>query len=163
MYYLLYATILSIIFFIITQYIEKNKRENTDEPYDINVHLFTMNNFVVFFMILLINTIIFYYTLDNSNDKDDILKSIFEMIGMDGKDENNKKEIKIKNSSKLDPSMLKRINDPIKHGFEPMSDNEKSDNDIKDDLSDSSSDDSYDSESSDSSKASSIHVKKSKK
>ena len=162
MYYLLYATILSIIFFIITQYIEKNKRDNTEEPYDINIHLFTMNNFVVFFMILLINTIIFYYTLDNSTDKDDIIKNIFEMIGMDGKEENNKKEIKIKNSSKLDPTMLKRINDPIKHGFEPMSDNEKSDNDIKDDLSDISSD-SYDSDSSDISISSSIHVKKSKK
>jgi hypothetical protein len=158
MYYLLYAVILSIVLFMIVQYVEKNKRLNTDDEYDVNVHLFTMNNLVVFFMILLLNTIIFYYTLDNG-DEDDIM-SMFNIGLEDVVKKDNKKEIKIKNSSKLDPTILKRINDPLKHGFEPMSDNDKSDDNIYDeDSSDSSSydDSNYESE------ASSIHVKKSKK
>jgi hypothetical protein len=158
MYYLLYAVILSIVLFMIVQYVEKNKRLNTDDEYDVNVHLFTMNNLVVFFMILLLNTIIFYYTLDNC-DEDDIM-SMFNIGLEDVVKKDNKKEIKIKNSSKLDPTILKRINDPLKHGFEPMSDNDKSDDNIYDeDSSDSSSydDSNYESE------ASSIHVKKSKK
>jgi hypothetical protein len=143
---------------MIVQYVEKNKRLNTDDEYDVNVHLFTMNNLVVFFMILLLNTIIFYYTLDNGDDAD--IMGMFNMGFEDVVKKDTKKEIKIKNSSKIDPTMLKRINDPIKHGFEPMSDNEKSDDNIydSDDTSDSSNDESdYESESS------SIHVKKSKK
>ena len=158
MYYLLYSVILSIVLFMIVQYVEKNKRLNTDDEYDVNVHLFTMNNLVVFFMILLLNTIIFYYTLDNGDDAD--IMGMFNMGFEDVVKKDTKKEIKIKNSSKIDPTMLKRINDPIKHGFEPMSDNEKSDDNIydSDDTSDSSNDESdYESESS------SIHVKKSKK
>jgi len=143
---------------MIVQYVEKNKRLNTDDEYDVNVHFFTMNNLVVFFMILLLNTIIFYYTLDNGDDSD--IMGIFNIGFENNVKKNATKEIKIKNSSKIDPTMLKRINDPIKHGFEPMSDNEKSDDNIydSDDTSDISNDDSdYESE------ASSIHVKKSKK
>jgi len=152
MYYILYAIVLSIILFMVIQYVEKNKRTGTDDEYDINIHLFTMNNLVVFFMILLLNTIIFYYTLDNNDD-------IMGVFGIgDILKENTKKEIKIKNSSKIDPTILKRINDPIKHGFEPMSDNEKSDNIY--DNSDTSDGSSYESDGSD---VSSIHVKKSKK
>jgi len=158
MYYLLYSFILSLVFFMIIQYVEKNKRLNTEDEYDVNVHLFTMNNLVVFFMILLLNTIIFYYILDNGDDTD--IMGIFNMGFEDNMKKDTKKEIKIKNSSKIDPTMLKRINDPIKHGFEPTSDNEKSDDNIydSDDTSDSSDDNSdYESE------TSSVHVKKSKK
>jgi len=156
MYYILYAFILTIILFSIIQYVEKNKIDNAQEEiYDVKIHLFTINNFVVFFMILLINTIIFYYTLDNTDEGD--INNIFNMTSL--LKEDTKKEIKIKNSSKIDPTILKRINDPIKHGFEPMSDN---DNNIED--SDySSSNDSYISDDSEESDISSIHVKKSKK
>lgn len=159
MYYLLYSFILSIVLFMIVQYVEKNKRANTDEEYDINVHLITMNNLVVFFMILLLNTIIFYYSLDN-NDGSDIM-NIFNMGLEDVIEKDIKKEIKIKNSSKIDPTILKRINDPIKHGFEPMSDNDitQDDSDVSND-SDDSDDSFYDNEASE---TSSIHVKKSKK
>lgn len=153
---------------MIVQYVEKNKRVNTDEEYDINVHLFTMNNLVVFFMILLLNTIIFYYSLDN-NDGSDIM-NIFNMGLEDVIKKDIKKEIKIKNSSKIDPTILKRINDPIKHGFEPMSDNDIIQDDNIDDSNDSNdsdnsdnSDNSDDSDDNEASETSSIHVKKSKK
>lgn len=161
MYYLLYAIILSIILFMIVQYVEKNKRLNTDEEYDINIHLFTMNNLTVFFMILLLNTIIFYYSLDNSED-DDIM-GLFGLNINDIVKKDNKKEIKIKNNSKIDPTMLKRINDPIKHGFEPVSDNDKSDDNIYADSDDTDTSDSSNDDSEYESETSSIHVKKSKK
>ena len=116
MYSLLYSLIVSCILFGIVHYFEK--RDNTNEPYDMQKHLLTTNNLMIFSMIYIFCFALIYFAFSDSSD---LLMSL-------GIYESDHKHIDIKDpvydvkkKNVIDPSMLKRINDPLKYGFEPYS------------------------------------------
>lgn len=146
MYYLLlYSTILTTSIFGIMQYVEKNKLDNTDEPYDIRKHLFTQNNMILFFMLFIVCTFILYYLLYDDVDLTSLLG-----LGLlfDSPNDGTSKKINIKDklydvkkNASIDPTILRRINDPLKYGFEPYSGgSDMSSNSNEDSSSDSDSD-----------------------
>jgi len=115
---LLYSFLISSILFGVIHYIGKNDREDPNEPYDIQKHLITTNNIIMFFMIFISCFVLVYFAF---SDNTDILLSL-------GIYENDHKSINIqdpvydvKKKNNIDPSILKRINDPLKYGFEPYS------------------------------------------
>jgi hypothetical protein len=148
---LLYSFVVSSIIFSILQYSDKNNKEQAGETYEFSKHLFTMNNIVVYFMLFMTCMVILYFVLNDSSD----LLSSFGLLGLfesdvGGSGTNKKIEIKesiydVKKNTSIDPTMLKRMNDPLKYGFEPssggsdMSSNEASESESDDSTSSDSS------------------------
>lgn len=100
------------------QYVEKSSKESSNEIYDVQKHLMTVNNLIIFFMIFITCFALIYFAF---SDNLDILTSlgIFEA---DQKSINiNDNMYDVKKKTNIDPSILKRINDPVKYGFEPYS------------------------------------------
>lgn len=133
---LFYSFLISTIIFGIMQYVEKSSKESSNEIYDVQKHLMTVNNLIIFFMIFITCFALIYFAF---SDNLDILTSlgIFEA---DQKSINiNDNMYDVKKKTNIDPSILKRINDPVKYGFEPYSGgSDMSSNDVS---SNSSSDD----------------------
>jgi len=115
---LFYSFLISTIIFGIMQYVEKSSKESSNEIYDVQKHLMTVNNLIIFFMIFITCFALIYFAF---SDNLDILTSlgIFEA---DQKSINiNDNMYDVKKKTNIDPSILKRINDPVKYGFEPYS------------------------------------------
>lgn len=145
MYSLLYSLIVSCVLFGIIHYLDK--RENINEPYDMQKHLLTSSNVMIFAMIFVSCVVLFYFAFDGG----DLLTSL-------GIYEDDHKHIDIKDpvfdvkkKSVIDPSMLKRINDPLKYGFEPYSGGSDMSSNDASSVSSSGSSDTSDSSSSDAS------------
>jgi hypothetical protein len=80
-------------------------------------HLITSSNAILFFMIFITSFVLVYFAFDDG----DLLTSL-------GIYEDDHKRINIKDpvydvkkNNTIDPTILKRINDPLKYGFEPYS------------------------------------------
>jgi hypothetical protein len=115
---LLYSLIITLIIFGIFQYIEKNKIEKANETYDVNKHLLNANNAVIFSIMFISCFAIVYFVFGDNLD------IMFDL----GILENDNKSITIKDplynvkhNKSIDPGILKRINGPLKYGFEPYS------------------------------------------
>lgn len=101
MYYI-WSVILTLILFIIIQYVEKNKAiEN-----NIDYNLFNINNLLIFVFLYIICTIIFYYLFSFTS-----LNNILSFTKQD--DMTN-----INLGDKLDPTVLNKINEDFHTGFE---------------------------------------------
>jgi hypothetical protein len=153
MYSLLYSLLITLVIFGVAHYIEKGNIEQKGEIYDMQKHLITSGNAILFFMIFITSFVLVYFAFDDG----DLLTSL-------GIYEDDHKRINIKDpvydvkkSNTIDPTILKRINDPLKYGFEPYSGgSDMSSSDISDGSNDSNdSDGSNDSNDSDSSNTSS--------
>jgi hypothetical protein len=117
MYSLLYSLLISLVIFGVAHYIEKGNIEQRGEVYDMQKHLITSGNAILFFMIFITSFVLVYFAFDDG----DLLSSL-------GIYEDDHKRINIKDpvydvkkSNTIDPAILKRINDPLKYGFEPYS------------------------------------------
>ena len=95
MYYI-WSLVISIIIFIIIQYIENDKYNKIGEKYN----PFTIINLVIFVILYVLLSIIFFYILSD--------KKIFS----------SNEEIDINNN--IDPLILKKIPDTFNTGFEPF-------------------------------------------
>jgi len=107
MEYYLNSLFVSIIIFLIIQYLEYNKASNNpdeEEPYS----LFKLSNILLFVIIYVVFTITFFY-LKASNIK---LFSFFEQ------ETANKNNDFVKDD--IDPKVLSKINDNFETGFAPF-------------------------------------------
>ncbi len=107
MEYYLNSLFVSIIIFLIIQYLEYNKASNNpdeEEPYS----LFKLSNVLLFVIIYVVFTITFFY-LKASNIK---LFSFFDQ------ETGNKNNDFVKDD--IDPKVLSKINDNFETGFAPF-------------------------------------------
>jgi hypothetical protein len=117
MYSLLYSLLITLVIFGVANYIERGNIEQKGEVYDMQKHLITSSNAILFFMIFITSFVLVYFAFDDG----DLLTSL-------GIYEDDHKRINIKDpvydvkkNNTIDPTILKRINDPLKYGFEPYS------------------------------------------
>jgi hypothetical protein len=117
MYSLLYSLLITLVIFGVAHYIERGNIEQKGEVYDMQKHLITSSNAILFFMIFITSFVLVYFAFDDG----DLLTSL-------GIYEDDHKRINIKDpvydvkkNTTIDPTILKRINDPLKYGFEPYS------------------------------------------
>jgi hypothetical protein len=106
--YILYSVVISTLIFAVYQYIDSLNRDNSVQPYDINKDLLTINNIMIY--VLLVSTIFFIIYMAFSDDVD-----IFSSLGVFDND-NNLYEIKKTN---VNPSIFRNTTFPMKMGFEP--------------------------------------------
>jgi amino acid permease len=135
--YILYASCISVILFSIYHYININSEEseNPNKKYDISDDLLTINNIIVFAIILAFSITLIYFSMDENTD-------ILSMIGITDNDYS-----KLNNISKktlVDPHILKNTSEPMSSGFEPYTSGGSVDN--SESSSDSSSETSNDSD-----------------
>jgi hypothetical protein len=108
MYILLYSIVISALIFGVYQYFDSINRDTDLQPYDVTKDLLTINNIMIYILIL---SIIFFIMYMAFNDESDI----FSSLGIYDK-ENGSYEIKKTN---VNPYILKNTTDPMKMGFEP--------------------------------------------
>ncbi len=118
MKYYIFSFIVSIIIFIVIQYIEYNKRNQDEfqEPFN----LFTLANLLLFIIIYLVITIgLFYLNASNIN--------LFSFLELNNKI-NTKGENTINQEIKddIDPKILSKINDNFDTGFIPFTSDDDS-------------------------------------
>ena len=86
--YILYSVVISTLIFAVYQYIDSLNRDNNVQPYDINRDLFTINNIMIY--MLIVSVVFFIIYMAFSDDVD-----IFSSLGVFDND-NNSYEIKKK-------------------------------------------------------------------
>lgn len=106
--YILYSVVISTLIFAIYQYIDSLNRDNDIQPYDINKDLLTINNIIVYMLIVSVVFFIIYMAFSDDID-------IFSSLGVFDND-NNLYEIKKTN---VNPSIFRNTTFPMKMGFEP--------------------------------------------
>jgi TM2 domain-containing membrane protein YozV len=117
MKYYFVSLFITIIIFIIIQYLEYNKKvedyEN-QEPYN----LFSLNNLLLFIIIyIVLTTGLFYLNGSNTN-----FFSFLEIPNKSNVNNNNNNEIK----TDIDPKVLSKINDNFDTGFAPFNSDDDS-------------------------------------
>jgi len=108
MYILLYSVVISALIFGVYQYLDSINRDADSPPYDITKDILTVNNIMIYILILSIVFFVMYMAFDNEND-------VFSSLGIYD-NENSSSEIKKTN---VNPYILKNTTDPMKMGFEP--------------------------------------------
>lgn len=112
MEYYLISLFISIIIFIIIQYLEYNKNNNDpyqqDEPYS----LFKLSNLLLLLIIYIVITIAFFYLKPSL--------SLFNFIKGGNNNNNNNQISSIEIKEDIDPKILSRINDNFDTGFAPF-------------------------------------------
>lgn len=108
MYILLYSVVISALIFGVYQYLDSINRDADSPPYDITKDILTVNNIMIYVLILSIVFFVMYMAFDNEND-------VFSSLGIYDND-NISSEIKKTN---VNPYILKNTTDPMKMGFEP--------------------------------------------
>ena len=106
MYILLYSVVISALIFGVYQYFDSINRDSDSPPCDITKDILTVNNIMIYILILSIVFFVMYMAFDNEND-------VFSSLGIY---ENSSSEIKKTN---VNPYILKNTTDPMKMGFEP--------------------------------------------
>jgi len=106
--YILYSVVISTLIFAVYQYIDSLNRDNDGQPYDINRDLFTINNVMIYMLIVSVVFFIIYMAFSDDID-------IFSSLGVFDND-NNSYEIKKNN---VNPSIFRNTTFPMKMGFEP--------------------------------------------
>lgn len=135
MYILLYSVVISALIFGVYQYLDSINRDADSPPYDITKDILTVNNIMIYILILSIVFFVMYMAFDNEND-------VFSSLGIYDND-NSSSEIKKTN---VNPYILKNTTDPMKMGFEPHNSGGSKSNSETDASSVSSSECSVDSE-----------------
>jgi len=106
MYILLYSVVISALILGVYQYFDSINRDADSPPYDITKDILTVNNIMIYILILSIVFFVMYMAFDNEND-------VFSSLGIY---DNSSSEIKKTN---VNPYILKNTTDPMKMGFEP--------------------------------------------
>ena len=117
---LLYSLIVSLILFVLYNYINKNN-ENNNEDYNEKKDFFTFNNFVIFCIIYVFIFSLLYLAFDDGSS----LVSLGILT-----DDDYSKPNKITNSNIVDPSFLKNNYEPMKTGHEPYNSNSSDGSDM---------------------------------
>jgi hypothetical protein len=122
MKYYLFSFIISIILFILIQYMEYKKvnEDINEEPYN----LFKLANVLLFIIIYIVSTIAIFY-LNASNMNVLSFLDFSSIVSVKNKPSLNTNDIK----EDIDPKVLSKINDNFDTGFAPF------DDDINDDTS----------------------------
>jgi hypothetical protein len=107
--YILYSVVISTLIFAVYQYIDSLNRDNNEQPYDINKDLLTLNNIMIYMLIVSLVFFIIYMAFSDDID-------IFTSLGVFENDNNNLYEIKKTN---VNPSIFRNTTFPMKMGFEP--------------------------------------------
>jgi hypothetical protein len=147
MEYYFISFLISLVIFIIIQFIEYfkhlNEIKNNSDNYYIEPYTpFKLNNVFLFIIIYIVFTIGCYY-LNPSNLKTLDFIDFNKFIGGNSNNNNKQSQNDIKND--IDPKILSKINDNFKVGFEPFNsdnDNENSSDNSSDNSSEKSSDNS---------------------
>ena len=108
MYILLYSVVISALIFGAYQYFDSINRDAVAQPYDITKDLLTVNNIMIYVLIV---SIVFFVMYMGFNEDPDV----FSSLGLFDND-NNSNDIKKTN---VNPSILRNTTDPMKMGFEP--------------------------------------------
>ena len=108
MYILLYSIVISALIFGAYQYFDSINRDAIAQPYDITKDLLTVNNIMIYILIV---SIVFFVMYMGFNEDPDV----FSSLGIFDND-NNSNDIKKTN---VNPSILRNTTDPMKMGFEP--------------------------------------------
>jgi hypothetical protein len=108
MYILLYSIVISALIFAAYQYLDSINRDAITQPYDITKDLLTVNNIMIYILIV---SIVFFIMYMGFNEDPDV----FSSLGLFDND-NNSNDIKKTN---VNPSILRNTTDPMKMGFEP--------------------------------------------
>ena len=108
MYILLYSVVISALIFGAYQYFDSINRDAVAQPYDITKDLLTVNNIMIYVLIV---SIVFFVMYMGFNEDPDV----FSSLGIFDND-NNSNDIKKTN---VNPSILRNTTDPMKMGFEP--------------------------------------------
>lgn len=124
MQYYLISFIISIILFIIIQYLEYNKTNNeyinNDDDYSEPYSLYTINNCLLFLIIYIVATIVAYYlysaNIDLSFLSQKTVKEAIKQDMMSGGDNDN-----------INPQVLSKITDQFDVSLEPFNSDSESD------------------------------------
>jgi len=138
--YILYSIVISAVIFGVYHYFDSISRDNkdtNDAPYDVNKDLLTINNILIY--ILIVSIVFFVIYMAFSDDLD-----IFTTLGIYDNDYNNN-SLDIKKTN-INPAILRNFTDPMKMGFEPYNSGGSKSNSSSDASSVSSSECSADSE-----------------
>jgi hypothetical protein len=111
--YILYSIVISAVIFGVYHYFDSISRDNkdtNDAPYDVNKDLLTINNILIY--ILIVSIVFFVIYMAFSDDLD-----IFTTLGIYDNDYNNN-SLDIKKTN-INPAILRNFTDPMKMGFEP--------------------------------------------
>ena len=134
---LIYSIVISTLIFGIYQYIDSINRDADSPPYDITRDILTVNNIMIYILILSIVFFIMYMAFSDEN-------TLFSSLGIfDNDNSTSSNEIKKTN---VNPYILKNTTDPMKLGFEPHNSGGSKSNSETDASSVSSSECSVDSE-----------------
>ena len=135
--YILYSIVISAVIFGVYHYFDSINRDTNDVPYDVNRDLLTINNVMIYFLIVSIVFFVIYMAFGDDLD-------IFTSLGIYDNDYNSSsQEIKKTN---INPAILRNFTDPMKMGFEPYNSGGSKSNSSSDASSVSSSECSVDSE-----------------
>jgi hypothetical protein len=135
--YILYSIVISAVIFGVYHYFDSINRDTNDVPYDVNRDLLTINNVMIYFLIVSIVFFVIYMAFSDDLD-------IFTSLGIYDNDYNSSsQEIKKTN---INPAILRNFTDPMKMGFEPYNSGGSKSNSSSDASSVSSSECSVDSE-----------------
>jgi hypothetical protein len=137
--YILYSIVISAVIFGVYHYFDSisRDRDTNDVPYDVNKDLLTINNILIY--ILIVSIVFFVIYMAFSDDLD-----IFTTLGIYDNDYNNN-SLDIKKTN-INPAILRNFTDPMKMGFEPYNSGGSKSNSSSDASSVSSSECSVDSE-----------------
>ena len=137
MYILLYSVVISAIIFGAYQYFDSVNRDADSPPYEITKDILTVNNIMIYILILSIVFFIMYMAFSDDTD-------VFSSLGIYEND-NTTGSYEIKKTN-VNPYILKNTTDPMKLGFEPHNSGGSKSNSETDTSSVSSSECSVDSE-----------------
>ena len=135
--YILYSIVISAVIFGVYHYFDSINRDTNDVPYDVNRDLLTINNIMIYFLIVSIVFFVIYMAFGDDLD-------IFTSLGIYENDNNNS-SLEIKKTN-INPVILRNFTDPMKMGFEPYNSGGSKSNSSSDASSVSSSECSVDSE-----------------
>lgn len=135
--YILYSIVISAVIFGVYHYFDSINRDTNDVPYDVNRDLLTINNIMIYFLIVSIVFFVIYMAFGDDLD-------IFTSLGIYENDNNNS-SLEIKKTN-INPAILRNFTDPMKMGFEPYNSGGSKSNSSSDASSVSSSECSVDSE-----------------
>lgn len=135
--YILYSIVISAVIFGVYHYFDSINRDTNDVPYDVNRDLLTINNVMIYFLIVSIVFFVIYMAFSDDID-------IFTTLGIYDNDYNSS-SLEIKKTN-INPAILRNFTDPMKMGFEPYNSGGSKSNSSSDASSVSSSECSVDSE-----------------
>ena len=135
--YILYSIVISAVIFGVYHYFDSINRDTNDVPYDVNRDLLTINNVMIYFLIVSIVFFVIYMAFSDDLD-------IFTTLGIYDNDYNSS-SLEIKKTN-INPAILRNFTDPMKMGFEPYNSGGSKSNSSSDASSVSSSECSVDSE-----------------